>query len=728
MNLAFVVGVLPRWFFRRLRRESIVILMAVLLLLLGACTAVSSSPPSPTPPTPTLSATPIPYITRTFNQDVQGHIIMDYEFLTREQMIEQADAIFGGTVQTVSPVMWNQDSGEYWEIEIEDIVPEEQVVIEEVGPDGEIVIAEDAIPDELRTEEGVRLSTIIDALPVREIELVRLQPIVDMVGLDDTVTLTVLDQDAAVQEGDRIIVFARQTEFAWWDGAGPRRIGGPKGYLDVGRREVLTFITAPAASALWLGEDGLYHARYPAAEYYGASPISLAELIGEINAIRPEDVLVAPPEAVATPETTVTPTAVPSPTSTPPAVVFPPYECPIEMPDLAPSPQPVGSLRVAFVGPDGIHLWQAETGSSDLIYPAGDVTALKMSDDGERIAFTRSEGEGLLSVWVMDGDGGHARLLVTAADLKARHAPEKPGYVIPRRIDWMPGSHTLAYTAIGHEGGLLATFYDGLQLIDVDTGAITELLPTGSGGDFFFAPDGRTVAIVNDTSLSLLERDGGNYRRDILAWKALGLSHEYYRPQPAWMPNSRSLLLPVSNAKDNIDAAYNPDASSTLWRVFTDGSPPEPTTLVGAPLWVSISPDRSQVAFVRTADASHSTRELRIAASDNDWNIVYAGGDVGLNLQNWLPDSSGFVFRVSTEAPLLGRLCQRPVPLPLPETPGSFVRRIEWIDPQRFLFTVDEPAQLYLGNLDGTQTLIGPLREEYFFGVGALAAFDSYSA
>jgi hypothetical protein len=62
----------------------------------------------------------------------------------------------------------------------------------------------------------------------------------------------------------------------------------------------------------------------------------------------------------------------------------------------------------------------------------------------------------------------------------------------------------------------------------------------------------------------------------------------------------------------------------------------------------------------------------------------------------------------------------------LPETPNSFVREIEWIDPHRFLFTVDQPPQLYLGDLDGEQLSIGPLRAEYFFGVGALSAFSTY--
>jgi hypothetical protein len=459
------------------------------------------------------------------------------------------------------------------------------------------------------------------------------------------------------------------------------------------------------------------------------TPTATAVSISVQRTAVPTEQASSTPTPTPVPTATATPTAVATATFIPTsaAIDFPAYECPIETTGVTSSPPPLtDSLRVAFVGPDGIHLWRAETGASEIIYPANDVTALKMSDDGERIAFTRGEYEEL-ELWVMDGDGRHPRLLVTAADLKARHAPEKPGYVIPRRLDWLPGSHLLAYTAIGHEEGLLVTFYDNLHLIDVDSGAITEALPAGSGGDFFFSPDGRYVALVNDTSLSLLDRENGDHRRDILTWEALGISHEYHRPRPAWTPDSCSLMLPVSNAKDNIDAAYNPDASSTLWRVDVDGAAPqEVTTFVGAPLGVDFSPDRNWVGYSRVDATPSRGRELHLAAVDNAWNIIYARGD-NLHLQNWLPDSSGFVFRALTDDQvLLGRLCQEPIPLPLPETPNSFVREIEWIDPYRFLFTVDQPPQLFLGDLNGEQLLIGSLREEYFFGVGALSTFDTY--
>lgn len=432
--------------------------------------------------------------------------------------------------------------------------------------------------------------------------------------------------------------------------------------------------------------------------------------------------------------TAVPPPASPSASDLPPAsptpelvVAFPDYECPLEVAVATPSSHPPAT--VVFVGPDGIYRWQETSGQSDLLFAASDVTALKMSDDGQRIAFTRANGDDAaegIALWVMDSAGQNGRELLSAADFNGRYATPDDLYIIPRRLDWVPGSHTLAYTTIGHQGELLVEFYDDLHLVDADSVAISTLLPPGEGGDFFYSPDAAQIALVNDTALSLINSDGSNLRPNVLTWEPLGLSHEYHRPAPAWLPDSSALLIAPSNATDNIDATYNPDASSTIWRVSAEGTPQQLTTMVGAPLWLAFSPDGRQVAFTRNID-EHLTRDLHIAAADNAWNIVYAR-DEGVDFRGWLPDSSGFVLSINREAPQLGRLCQPPTPLPLPDTPDSFVRRITWVDPTRFLFTIDEPPQLLLADLAGTTTPVGSLRPEYFFGVDALTAFDFYVA
>ena len=349
---------------------------------------------------------------------------------------------------------------------------------------------------------------------------------------------------------------------------------------------------------------------------------------------------------------------------TPSSLTFPDYDCPVVTTTAVPPPA-TASTNVFYVRADGIYRWQEATGESDLIFPASDVHVLKLSDDGQRLAFIRQKevdaSEGM-ALWVMDSDGKNGRELLSPADFRTLYAETDEMVLQPWLITWQPYSHTLAFSAVrynivaGYLEGITAHRYDDLHLIDADSGDTTTLLPPGAGGDFFYAPDGAQIALVNDTGLSLVNSDGSNLRPGILTWEPLGITHEYHRPPPAWLPTSKTLLIAPSNATDNIDADYNPDASSTIWRVPVEGKPQSLTTMVGAPLWLAFSPDGNQVAFMRTIHEPY-TRDLHIAAVDNAWNIVYAR-DEGADFRGWLPDSSGFVLGVNREAPLLGRLCQ----------------------------------------------------------------------
>jgi Tol biopolymer transport system component len=432
----------------------------------------------------------------------------------------------------------------------------------------------------------------------------------------------------------------------------------------------------------------------------------------------PED---SPPSEVAT--------ATPFPTAIP--VTFPSYECPIDESFPAPTTL-INDINVAYVGSDGIYYWQEATGQSSLLFASDDIEGLQISDDGQRIAFIQTDDvdTGRMSLWVMDSDGQNGRILLNEADFRALHGEGETVVVRPLNITWIPNSHTVAFSTVrygiidGYVEGITAHIYDDLNLIDVDSGDLTTLLPPGSGGNFAYSPDGTEIAIVNDSSLSLVNSDGSDLRPALVTWKPLGITHEYHRPQPAWMPDSRSLLIAPSNARDNIDALYNPNASSTIWQVWVDGTPPRQlSTMIGAPLWLGYSPDRRYVLFTRRIDDG-LTYELHIATVDNNVHIIYATAEGMMGGGDWLPDGSGFIFGGHDIELQIGRLCQPPIPFLLPETPESFVRRREWVDNSRFLLTIDQPPQLLMSDLDGNVTLIGTLREEYFFSIGSLTAFD----
>ncbi|MCX7680847.1 MAG: hypothetical protein N2508_02580 [Anaerolineae bacterium] len=189
------------------------------------------------------------------NTPVRVEFEAEYIALTREQMIDQADLIFLGEVSHISPTRWNQDSGEYWD------------------------------DDETRDLYDT-------ALPYHEIELIVIQPIVDAVGVEEQVIITVLGNSPVGPEpqtggftvivagapshdlkvGDRVVVFARQGEIAWRGGMRP----------------AILLMGVPRDSYLIQGEDGLYHHRQPDVE----EPVSLEALSAHIA--RRRETLVQP--------------------------------------------------------------------------------------------------------------------------------------------------------------------------------------------------------------------------------------------------------------------------------------------------------------------------------------------------------------------------------------------------------------------------------------------------
>ena len=106
-------------------------------------------------------------------------VILDYELMPYEQIIDNSDAIFVGRILSVSCTSWNQDSGNYW--------------------DG--------------------------GLPVYTMEVQLLQPIVDTLGLSEQVTITQVgyspldtERANALVVGQQAVVFVVETDIAWRDG------------------------------------------------------------------------------------------------------------------------------------------------------------------------------------------------------------------------------------------------------------------------------------------------------------------------------------------------------------------------------------------------------------------------------------------------------------------------------------------------------------------------------
>lgn len=125
-----------------------------------------------------------------------------------ETMMTEAGIIFQGRVVEISQTRWNQESGEYWNGGL----PYHEIVFSVVQP----IVGE--VQDQVQV-------TVLGNAP-----------------FDDQV---VLESGHSLQVGDELIVFARQTEFAW---RVPERV------------PALMFMGSPESSILTQKEDDLYYA------------------------------------------------------------------------------------------------------------------------------------------------------------------------------------------------------------------------------------------------------------------------------------------------------------------------------------------------------------------------------------------------------------------------------------------------------------------------------------
>jgi hypothetical protein len=178
-----------------------------------------------------------------------------HQTLSFEDMVRGSDIILDARIARISPTLWNQDGGAYWE----------ETVVDSAG-----------------------LETIQVGLPYYEVELDAGQTIIDAQGLaaatDQPLVLTIVgmspmdkahDGDAGVMvfglgesalaEGQQGLFFVQQSSLAWRDG----------------ERQVLRPTGAPAQSYLATKADGqLFN---PAAEI---APSSQDEIVSRILAIR----------------------------------------------------------------------------------------------------------------------------------------------------------------------------------------------------------------------------------------------------------------------------------------------------------------------------------------------------------------------------------------------------------------------------------------------------------
>jgi hypothetical protein len=390
------------------------------------------------------------------------------------------------------------------------------------------------------------------------------------------------------------------------------------------------------------------------------------------------------------------------------------------IPGSAFSPAPVGEypipngLRVAYGKDDQVWLWTAETGAVALASTSRTNGGVMISNDGAVVAFLRGN-----EWWAVDRDGINERRLLGEGAFAALE-PTDPGVTL-HRLEWIPGTHTLAFnTRLRTQIGM-ALNHD-LHLVDADTLEQTHLLPPGEGGEFYYAPDGSQIAIVTPGEISLVDADGGNRRDGVLTYTPVNTGSEYrFYARPAWKGDGSALKVAIPPTEPRA----LPIQPTTIWHIPIDGRPASlVTTVEAAPLLdpdgIAFSSDLGYVAYAQLRQPEGAAPEeadiwLEVRRLANDGRQAYP--DVSA-FYGWAPASQRFAFQSGREVSQLwiGQWSGRMVPGATEA--GVPVYGVRWVDDEHYLFLARHNAQLgaerdqwdlVLADTDGSRTILASM-------------------
>jgi hypothetical protein len=289
----------------------------------------------------------------------------------------------------------------------------------------------------------------------------------------------------------------------------------------------------------------------------------------------------------------------------------------------APQPAPDGALTVAYTRAGDAWLWR-EGGTPKQYTYNGQVMDVRLSDDGQVLAYLKQLDDTHFELWAVNGDGTGDRALVSGEFLN--NIDPRAYAVAPHRYEWVPGTHMLAFNTrqVFQGPGLIQ--YNDLNLVDADTGEIKTLLPIGEGGDFYYSPDGSQIALTTSETIVLVNADGTNRRR-ALEFQPVNTASEYqFYPAPVWSPDSSRLMVVIPPQ----DPWSRPLAPSTLYHLPVDGTPAVQMMNIEAmyvPGYQLISPDLQYLVYTKEVGApEENLREVRIVRlSDLSDSLVQTG-------------------------------------------------------------------------------------------------------
>ncbi len=387
-----------------------------------------------------------------------------------------------------------------------------------------------------------------------------------------------------------------------------------------------------------------------------------------------------------------------------------------------------GQLNLAYVKDSDAWLW-VENGPHSQLTGSGDVNDVRISSDGCRIAFSRALPNPLYDpnvefplpatlneLWVVASDGTGNQMLAGANFFAGLPAPDQGSTFSLYKFEWQPGTYTLAFnTEVLHEGPGLG-LGDDLYLVSADSAVVTPLLGQGQGGNFFFSPNGLSLAFSTPTTANVINVDGSNLRANLITFPFVLTYSEYaYYPPLSWSPDSNALMVAIP-PEDGLAAPANGVYPETdLWYIPLDGTPAFQAGAVQN-VWfvqseIHFSPDIGRIAYLRPVGAPELSQYEFVVALSNGSNESIVFEIPSLIFGDWAPDNNRFIYTIH-EIELqvwMGNSANENV-VPISQLTAFLAARaqMEWVAGETFVLLVqgEAGAELSIMQTSGAGVLV----------------------
>jgi len=360
------------------------------------------------------------------------------------------------------------------------------------------------------------------------------------------------------------------------------------------------------------------------------------------------------------------------------------------------------TLKAAYVRDGNVFYW--EEGAAPLMLTStGDAADVRLSDDGNVVAYTRGPDWYHQELWAINSDGSNLRQLVDQATLDSYITTRTAVSARIYSFAFKPDTHQVAFnTQLTFEGpGLFIN--DDLRIVDADTTALSTIMAPGTAGNFFYSPDGTKIGLSTATQISVVNADGSG-RIDLLAFLPTITYSEYqYYPPLSWTLDSSAIRVIVP-PEDPLAATPQ---QTRVWNLPADGSPPSNTmsmVTVSFPLnssQFSGNTERVAYLFVVTPGAP-PILDLHLSNVDGSGNVTYATGPLGF--YGLAADGGYFIYTDADPNPKIGQYGGGSIPLASVTT----LINVKWVNNTQFLYQSKNGAnfELWLGEVGLPSTFI----------------------